>query len=58
LILAHWGAGIPHNMIQISNTLRWNYYQVGEDAPFVNAHNEYRDAWMNQNDPTWAGRPA
>jgi hypothetical protein len=45
-------------MIQISNTLRWNYYKVGEDAPFVNAHTEFRDHWMDQNDPSWAGRPA
>jgi peptide/nickel transport system substrate-binding protein len=58
VILERWGAGIPYNMIQISNTLRWNYYKVGEDAPFVNAHTEFRDHWMDQNDPSWAGRPA
>jgi ABC-type transport system substrate-binding protein len=58
VILSRWGAGIPHNMIQISNTLRWNYLNTGEAAPFVNAHNTYRDVWFNQNDPSGQGRPA
>jgi ABC-type transport system substrate-binding protein len=58
VILSRWGAGIPHNMIQISNTLRWNYLKVGESAPFVNDHNTFQDVWLDQNDPSWQGRPA
>ena len=58
LLLKNWGAGIPYNVIQVINTLRWNYYKSGEDAPFVNSHNFYRDSWFDRNDPTWQGRPA
>ncbi len=56
-LLANWGAGIPHNILGISNTLRWNYYNLGESAPFANTHNIYRDHWFDQTDPTWEGRP-
>ena len=58
LLLDNWGAGIPYNMVQVSNTLRWNYVKVGESPAFVNVHNWFRDRWFDQNDPTWKGRPA
>lgn len=56
-LLRNWGAGIPYNVIQVANVLRWNYYKIGEQPAFVNAHNFYRESWFDKNDPTWAGRP-
>ena len=58
LLVENYGAGIPYNMIQINNALRWNYYHINESPPFVNSHNEYRDYWFDQTDPTWQGRQA
>ncbi len=58
LLIENWGAGIPYNMVQVSNTLRWNYLKTGESPAFVSVHNEFREAWLDQNDPTWKGRPA
>lgn len=57
-LLRNWGAGIPHNVIQVLNTLRWNYYKVAEQPSFVSSHNFYRDSWFDQTDPTWSGRRA
>ncbi len=55
-LLENYGAGIPYNFLQITNTLRWNYYHVGEEPPFPNTHNVYRDHWFDMDDPTWEGR--
>ncbi|MCS7295662.1 MAG: hypothetical protein NZ761_09735, partial [Dehalococcoidia bacterium] len=57
-LLRNWGAGIPYNVVQVLNTLRWNYYKVVEQPSFVSSHNFYRDSWFDQTDPTWAGRRA
>lgn len=57
-LLRNWGAGIPYNVIQVLNTLRWNYYKIVEQPSFVSSHNFYRDSWFDQSDPTWAGRRA
>ncbi len=57
LIKIH-GGGVPYNMVNISNTLFWNYYKTGEAQPFVTAQNFGRDVSFNQKDPTWSGRPA
>ncbi len=57
-LLRNWGAGIPYNVIQVLNTLRWNYYKIVEQPSFVNSHNFYRDSWFDQTDPTWSGRRA
>ncbi len=52
------GAGIPYNMVSISNTLRWNYYHGTESAPFVTAHQFGSQAYLDSNDPSWKGRQA
>jgi ABC-type transport system substrate-binding protein len=57
-LLRNWGAGIPYNVVQVLNTLRWNYYKIVEQPSFVSSHNFYRDSWFDQTDPTWAGRRA
>lgn len=57
-LLRNWGAGIPYNVIQVVNTLRWNYYKVAEQPSFVASHRFYADSWFDQTDPTWAGRRA
>ncbi len=51
-----YGAGIPYNMININNTLQWNYYHSTENASFVTAHQFANQAWLDQKDPSWQGR--
>jgi ABC-type transport system substrate-binding protein len=55
-LIKMWGAGIPYNMININNTLQWNYYHGTEEAAFVTAHQFGNQAWLDQKDPTWQGR--
>ncbi len=57
-LIKAYGAGIPYNMININNTLQWNYYHATENASFVTAHQFGAQAWMDQKDPSWSSRPA
>jgi ABC-type transport system substrate-binding protein len=57
-ILEHYGMGIPYNMVNINNVLCWNYVHPAETASFVTQHLHHRQYWLDQNDPTWSGRPA
>ncbi|MEX0784527.1 MAG: ABC transporter substrate-binding protein [Dehalococcoidia bacterium] len=57
-LIKAYGAGIPYNMININNTLQWNYYHGTEDAAFVTAHQFANQAYMDQKDASWSGRPA
>ncbi len=52
----NFGAGIPYNFVNISNTLQWNYYTGTESAPLNTAHQFANQAWLNQQDPSWQGR--
>ena len=54
----NFGAGIPYNFVNLNNTLQWNYYTGTESAPLNTAHQFANQAWLNQNDPSWQGRPA
>jgi hypothetical protein len=54
----NYGAGIPYNMVNINNTLRWNYYHGTESQPFVTAHQFGNRAWLDSKDPTFANRKA
>jgi hypothetical protein len=55
-LIKAYGAGIPYNMININNTLRWNYYHGTENAAFVTAHQFANQAYIDQKDPTFSGR--
>ena len=57
-LIKNYGAGIPYNLIQIVNNLRWNYYKAPETAPFITSHLFARDAYFDQKDATWADRKA
>ena len=57
-LIKAYGAGIPYNMININNTLRWNYYKGTENAAFVTAHQFANQAYMDQKDATFTGRKA
>jgi peptide/nickel transport system substrate-binding protein len=57
-LLKAYGAGIPYSLIGVGSTLVHNYYKTPEIAPFVTAHLYGTDAWFDQKDPTWSGRPA
>ncbi|MFN0145042.1 MAG: ABC transporter substrate-binding protein [Dehalococcoidia bacterium] len=54
----HYGAGIAFLLLQVSNRLYWNYIHVGETPPFPDSHQVASQYWLDQDDPTWAGRPA
>lgn len=56
-LLKHHGGGIAYLVNQTVNTLNWNYYHIGEAAPFGTAHQFGTQYWYDQNDPTWQGRP-
>ena len=57
-LLKAYGAGIPYSLIGVGSTLVHNYYKTAEVAPFVTAHLLGADAWFDQKDPSWQGRPA
>lgn len=57
-LIKAYGAGIPYNMININNTLQWNYYHSNEQAAFVTAHQFANQAWLDSGDATWQGRKA
>jgi len=57
-LLKAYGAGIPYSLIGVNSTLIWNYYKPAESAPFVTAQQFGTQAWFDQKDPTWSGRPA
>jgi len=57
-LLKAYGAGIPYNVIGVGSTLYHNYYHPSESAPFVTSHQTGTQAWFDQKDPTWSGRPA
>ena len=57
-LLKAYGAGIPYSLMGVTSTLVWNYYKSAEVAPFVTAHLLGTDAYFDQKDPTWSGRPA
>jgi hypothetical protein len=57
-LLKAYGAGIPYSLIGVTSTLVWNYYKTAEVAPFVTAHLLGTDAYFDQKDATWSGRPA
>jgi ABC-type transport system substrate-binding protein len=57
LIKAH-GAGVPYNMVNITNTLQWNYVKGVEFASFLTQHQFGAQVWFDQKDPTWADRKA
>jgi hypothetical protein len=57
-VLAHWGGGPMPLYLRMNNILHWNYLHVGEVNNFQTAHNDWRDVWLDQTDPTWQGRPA
>jgi hypothetical protein len=42
----------------VTSTLVWNYYKPTETAPFVTSQQFATRQYFDQNDPTWAGRPA
>jgi hypothetical protein len=56
VITKEYGMGVPYNFVNIATTLRWNYFHVGESAPFVTTHNWPRDYWIDQKDPSFQGR--
>ncbi len=57
-LLKNWGAGVPYSLVGLTRNLRWNYYHPAENAPFVTSHQAGTEAWFDQTDPTWQGRPA
>jgi peptide/nickel transport system substrate-binding protein len=57
-LLRLYGAGVPYNVIQIGNTLRWNYYHSENQTSFIDSHNGWRDTWLDKTDPTFEGRKA
>jgi peptide/nickel transport system substrate-binding protein len=57
-LLKAYGAGVPYSLVGLTRNMRWNYYHTGENAPFVTTQQLGTDAWFDQTDPTWQGRPA
>ncbi len=57
-LLKNYGAGIPYSLVGLTRNLRWNYLKPAETAPFVTSHQAGAEAWFDQTDPTWQGRPA
>jgi len=39
-------------------SVQWNYNRNGTDWTWFGSAHAYANAWRDQNDPTWAGRPA
>lgn len=56
-LLRMFGGGVPYNVIQIGNTLRWNYFHSEFQTSFIDSHNAWRDWWIDKTDPTFEGRP-
>jgi hypothetical protein len=52
------GAGVTPFLTQLVDLLIWNYYHIGEVAPFATSHQIASQHWFDQTDPTWQGRPA
>ncbi|MCO5202539.1 MAG: ABC transporter substrate-binding protein [Chloroflexi bacterium] len=57
-LLKAYGGGRIYSHMQITNTLRWNYYHAAESAPFSTAHLTAMYAWIDPDDPTYQGRPS
>jgi len=57
-LLKAYGAGIPYSLMGVTTTLIWNYFKPAESAPFVTSQLFGTDAYFDQKDPTWSGRPA
>jgi len=57
-LLKAYGAGVPYSLVGVGSTLVWNYYHPTKTAPFVTSQQFGTDAWFDQKDPTWSGRPA
>jgi ABC-type transport system substrate-binding protein len=57
-LLKNYGGGRIYSHLQITNTLRWNYYHAAESAPFSAAHLTAMYGWIDPADPTYQGRPA
>lgn len=57
-LLKNYGAGVPYTLVGLTRNLRWNYFKPAETAPFVTSHQAGTEAWFDQTDPTWQGRPA
>jgi ABC-type transport system substrate-binding protein len=57
-LLKNYGAGIHYSLVGVSSVLNWNYFKPAEIAPFVTGHLNGTDAYFDQKDPTWQGRPA
>jgi hypothetical protein len=58
IVTREYGMGVPYNMVNITNTLYWNYLKTGESVPFVTSHNWGRDYWVDSADPSFEGRKA
>jgi len=58
MLLKSYGGGRIYSHLQITNTLRWNYFHAAESAPFSAAHLTAMYAWIDPDDPTYQGRPA
>jgi peptide/nickel transport system substrate-binding protein len=57
-LLRNNGGGITPLVEGIAQYLLWNYYKIGEITFQVTYQNWARDYWLDQKDPSWAGRPA
>ncbi len=57
-LLKVYGAGVHYSLVGVGSVLRHNYLKVGESVPFVTQHQAGTEAYFDQKDPTWAGRPA
>jgi len=57
-VLKLYGAGVHYSLVAVNSSLRWNYLKTPESVPFVQMHQYGQQFWFDQNDPTWAGRPA
>jgi len=57
-LIKAYGAGIHYSLVGVGSTLVWNYYHPTEIAPFVTSQQFATRQYFDQNDPTWAGRPA
>ena len=58
LLIENYGAGVPYNMVNINNTVYWNYVNPPESAAFVTQHLHHRQLWLKSDDPTFEGRQA
>ncbi len=57
-LLKNYGAGVPYSLVGLTRNMVWNYYHPAETAPFVTSHQAGTEAYFDQTDPTWQGRPA